>query len=114
MAGMSPRKKAMRGRFGDKGVPPVVRITLPTDGLTFDANTSYVAAVSVVDQDGANTTPNTITWTSDKDGTVGTGATPTLTLSANTHTLTVTVADGDGAGGTAYTVTDSVTITVTP
>ncbi len=48
-----------------------------------------------------------VTWRSNRDGDIGTGASATKTLSAGTHTVTATCVDSNG-----HSVTQQVTITV--
>jgi hypothetical protein len=85
-------------------VPPFVRIDRPTAGqvLTWRLNASLGATIYDLD-DGAPV----VTWTSGRDGTLGTG--PSLnvtTLSVGSHTLTAQAT----AGGRSATSTVNVTV----
>ena len=104
MAGMSPRIKAKKGRFGDLGLAAVVRITSP------NTNSTYVRTGSplTVDVDVTATATDDLTgdvsagisWTSSLDGAVGSGgASDTLSLTtAGTHVLTASASHGSPAG----------------
>jgi len=84
---------------------PVVAITLPTTGASFDEGSVISFAGTATDtQDGDLT--DSLVWTS--DGTqIGTGGTFTATLSPGTHTLTASATDSGGLAGSA-----SITVTV--
>ena len=70
-------------------------------GLRFAAT-----AVSAVDGEVSGR----VTWTSSRDGTIGSGASfATATLSAGVHTVTATAVDGTRLAGSA-----SVTVSVDP
>lgn len=104
MAGMSPRIKAKKGRFGADGLPPVLTVLDPLDGATISA--SHAASASAIDPEGGDISAS-ITWTSDVDGSVGTGGTPNLSVSTTgAHVLTVEIVDG------VHTVQEVVNVTV--
>jgi len=86
--------------------PPTVEILAPEDGAAFTTNEtiSFVGDVS----DPVETIPGAnITWTSDIDGLLGTGANVVSTLTDGTHVITLVAFDSNGLEGE-----DSVTIQV--
>ena len=52
-------------------------------------------------------TPVTVTWTSDRDGAIGTGAVRMAALRTGTHRITCRVTDGDGQASSALPSTSS-------
>jgi len=86
--------------------PPTVTISSPIDGSIYTQGDS-VPFSGAADDEGTNVSAS-ISWTSDRDGDIGTGASfGTTTLSAGTHTVTASVTDGGGATGS-----DTVTVVV--
>ncbi len=85
---------------------PVVVISDPNDGATFDSGATLVAAGTANDTEDGNLT-TILAWTSDIDGPVGTGANFSAVLSDGTHTLMAQVTDSGGRTG--Y---DSINVTV--
>jgi hypothetical protein len=82
--------------------PPVATITAPADGAQVDvgANVTFIGSAS--DPEDGPLADASLTWSSDLDGEIGTGATfSTSTLSEGTHTITLTATDSDGLTGTA-------------
>jgi C1A family cysteine protease len=87
-------------------VPPTVSITAPTNGLSFPYRQKITLKATAVDPDGSATP--TVTWASDKDGLLGTGAQLEASFSfPGTRTVTAVAADGKGG----YSPAASVTIT---
>jgi hypothetical protein len=86
--------------------PPVVRITAPTNGSQFRTNDtlSFTATADDFDQ---GSLAGSIAWTSNIDGSIGSGGSFTRHLSRGVHVITASVTDADAATGSA-----SVTITV--
>ncbi|HSW31617.1 MAG TPA: Ig-like domain-containing protein [Longimicrobiales bacterium] len=76
--------------------PPVVTISSPADGASFDpGDTITFSAVASDLEDGTLT--SSITWTSSKNGTIGTGGSfSAYTLSAGPHTIVARVTDLSG------------------
>lgn len=87
MPGMSPRMKAKKGRFLNYGQPTVITISSPAAGAV---SLTVQAAGTAIDPESGNISARLV-WTSDKDGQVGTGASPMLTLTANTHLITAKI-----------------------
>ncbi len=86
--------------------PPLVSISTPASGSTFNQNDPIGFAGSAADEDGDLSAG--ITWTSSIDGAFGSGAsyvTSALELSAGTHTITASATDsGTLTGSAAITV----------
>ena len=108
MPHMSPRIKAKKGRFGPGGLSaPVVTITSPADGDSFAVNTAVTFTGTATD-DLQGDISSSIVWTSDVDGTLGTGASVSFTFAtAGPRVITATATDAGGNSGS-----DSITITV--
>ena len=92
----------------DSNTPPTVTITSPANNATFTAGSAVGLAASASDtQDGTLTAA--ITWTSDRDGALGSGGSVTVsTLSVGTHLLTAAVTD---SGGLTASATRTITVT---
>jgi hypothetical protein len=89
--------------------PPVVTITAPATNATLPFGSPVAFLGTAFDsQDGDLS--SSLTWTSNLDGALGTGAACTHELSRGTHTITATVADSGGKAGKA---TARVTVTIT-
>jgi subtilisin family serine protease len=97
---------------GDGGPPPVVNdtpvvvITSPADGATFGTGASISFAGSATDTEDLDLTA-ILSWSSDKDGALGTGGSFLKVLSDGTHKITASATDSGSKTGSA-----SVTITV--
>ncbi|WP_309894288.1 Ig-like domain-containing protein [Archangium sp.] len=84
------------------GTPPVVTLTSPTHGATFQAGTAVRLTGSAKDSGGISLPGGSLAWTSDKDGTLGTGGSLTVaTLSVGQHVLRLTATDAQGRVGFA-------------
>ena len=92
---------------GAPNTPPVVEISSPADGVAFEEGETIAFAGTATDAEDGNRS-NSLIWTSNLSGPIGTGASFSAMLSAGTHTITASVTDLDGSAGS-----DSVTITVT-
>jgi hypothetical protein len=86
--------------------PPTVTITGPADSSTFDEGTSISFSGTASDSDDGVLT-SALSWISDLDGTIGSGASFSAILSPGTHTITASVSDNGGKTGS-----DSITVTV--
>jgi hypothetical protein len=96
---------------GDTGGPtntaPTVSIDSPADGASFLTTDSITFTGTASDTEDGSLS-GSIAWSSDLDGSLGTGASITTGLTAGTHAITATVTDSAGASSSA-----SITITVT-
>jgi hypothetical protein len=82
--------------------PPTAAISDPSDGDSFAQGATVSFAGTGTDAEDGALTGNSLVWTSDKDGQIGTGASfSTSGLSVGTHTITLTATDSKGATGTA-------------
>lgn len=83
---------------------PAVTISAPADGSTLQEGEAVTFLGTAWDNEEGDLSTN-IHWTSDLDGTLGTGLAVTAILSRGVHTITATVIDSGGLPG-------STTITV--
>lgn len=89
--------------------PPAASISSPVRGATFARGASVAFAGSATDPEDGVLTGAALTWTSSRDGAIGSGASfATSALSVGTHTITLTASDRQHATSTATT---TVTIT---
>jgi Carboxypeptidase regulatory-like domain len=87
---------------------PVVTIHNPTDGSQVTQGTAIAFQGSAMDPEDGALSGAAMAWTSDRDGTLGTGTDVTRNdLSVGTHVITLTGTDSDGASSAA-----SISITV--
>ncbi len=89
--------------------PPTLNVTAPTQGATFNIGAAVGFAGTASDvEDG--TISNGISWTSSRNGLLGTGASLSVsTLSAGAHTITASITD---SGGKFTTMTRNITVVV--
>ena len=86
--------------------PPIVSITSPADGSTFDFGVAIPFEGTAIDSEDGDLTVNLV-WISSIDDQIGTGGSFSTILSDGTHTITAVVTDsGDETGS------DSIGITV--
>jgi hypothetical protein len=90
--------------LGGSGDFPVVTITAPADSSTQGSPVNFTATAT--DTEDGNIAANVV-WTSDLDGSLGTGASINVSLSTGTHEITATVTDSD-----TNSDNDSITLTV--
>jgi hypothetical protein len=93
---------------GTTNNPPAVTITAPTDGSSFDDGVSIDFAGSASDIEDGDLTGNLV-WTSDLDGSIGSGGSFSTVLSVGTHTVTASVTDSGSESGS-----DAITVNVNP
>ena len=90
--------------------PPTASITQPANNASFVQGASVSFAGSGNDPETGALSGGALTWTSDRDGAIGTGTGfSTTTLSVGTHVITLTATDPQNATGTA-----TRTIVITP
>ncbi len=88
---------------------PTVEITLPADGTKVEIDTSLTFTGTANDNEEGDLS-EILTWSSDLDGSIGTGANfSTSTLSLGTHTVTASATDAGGLTGS-----DSITVVIEP
>ena len=99
-----------KGQLGTStNTPPTVSISAPTSGQSFPQGTAITLTGTASDaQDGSLSA--SIQWSSNLDGSLGTGASRSVTLSAGSHTIQAAVTD---AGGLTSTAQVSITVTGT-
>ncbi len=79
------------------GCAPTVIIESPADGAQFDVGEEITFIGSAVDLEDGDLTQDSLVWTSDIDGEIGTGETLTIdNLSEGLHTITLTFTGSDG------------------
>jgi len=86
--------------------PPTVTINEPSNGATFDEGTSISFSGTADDTEDGDIAAS-LSWSSNLDEAIGSGASFSATLSVGTHTITASVSDNGGK-----TVKDSITVTV--
>ncbi|MGD2029767.1 MAG: PKD domain-containing protein [Desulfobacterales bacterium] len=98
--------------------PPNVTITSPTEGACFDSSAGIIFVGSASDPEDGDLA-DSLVWTSDRDGQIGTGGSFRAVLSNGTHTITASVSDsGSLTGSGSITITavsgkDGVELTAT-
>jgi alpha-tubulin suppressor-like RCC1 family protein len=91
---------------GEEGEPPDVSISSPSDGAVFPTGGVVPLAGVAVDAEDGDLS-SSLTWTSDRDGGLGTGGAVNATLTTGAHVVTARATDSEGMSGSA-----SVSITV--
>ena len=87
--------------------PPVVTIASPTNGAQLVLGMTTLLQGSATDVEDGALAGGALSWSSSRDGALGTGASLTPTLTQGVHVLTLTATDSMGATGQA-----SVTVSV--
>ena len=89
--------------------PPEIHISSPNNGASFKIGDYIDFEAIAVDPEEGTLTGNSIVWTSNKDGRIGSGISFTRDdLSVNQHTITATAFDSAGASSS-----DVITISIT-
>ena len=86
---------------------PVVTITGPSSGVRFDTDETIAFTGTAVDAEDGDLGLD-LEWTSDLDGSLGTGGSLSITLSEGVHTIQSSASDTAGESGS-----DSILVTVT-
>lgn len=94
------------GGGGPVNTAPTALITAPADSATFDSGTTVNFTGTASDNEDGELTAS-LAWTSNLDGTLGSGGAVSAALSDGTHTITASVTDSDSASGS-----DSISVTV--
>lgn len=92
----TPEEEDERGT----NLPPVVAITLPTEGAVLQERQSAQLVGAASDPEDGDLSLSII-WTSDRDGTLGVGASVTRLLSRGSHRISATVRDAQGVSAEA-------------
>ncbi|MEM7582074.1 MAG: hypothetical protein AAF560_01725 [Acidobacteriota bacterium] len=87
--------------------PPTVNITAPTNGASFSQGATIGFTGTATDSEDGNLTAS-LAWSSNRDGSIGSGGSFSRVLSVGSHTITASVTDSGGQPGSAQ-----ITITVT-
>ena len=88
--------------FAVPGKPPVAVIVSPPAGALFKVGEQIKLQGYAVDLEEGTIASNSLSWSSDLDGTLGAGGLLEVTLSEGTHTITLDA--GGGAAGATTTV----------
>lgn len=80
---------------------PTVVISSPLEGATFDSGAQITFTGSATDVDGTTDLSGSLQWTSNIDGSIGTGGTFTRGLSDGSHTITASVVGSNGETGSS-------------
>jgi hypothetical protein len=90
--------------------PPTVSLTSPGNGASFRTSDDISFQATATDFDQGPLT-GSISWSSSKDGPLGSGGAITRKLTKGTHVITASVTDADGGTGSAST---TITVANTP
>ncbi len=93
---------------GPGNASPTVSINSPANGTHVDDGDSITFSGSASDAEDGNLS-SSIAWSSNLDGSLGTGSSVAAVLSVGTHTISAAVEDSGGAAGS-----DSISVTVDP
>jgi hypothetical protein len=94
----------------DAGADVGINITIPQDGVVYNVGDTITFAGNAVDLEDGGLTGNSLVWTSNIDGQIGTGdVVITDSLSVNTHVITFTATDSD-----FNTMDTTITIEISP
>jgi hypothetical protein len=96
------------GGGGSDNTSPVAQIATPSTGSTYTVGDVIQFSGSASDSEDGSIAGASLVWTSDVDGTIGTGEScASSSLSSGAHQITLVATDTAGAAGT-----DTVTITI--
>ena len=91
---------------GTPNTAPEVTITAPSNGSSVDEGTSIGFVATATDNEDGNVAAS-LSWSSNLQGNIGSGASFNAVLNPGTHTITATATDGPGLTGQ-----DSISVTV--
>ena len=98
-----------QGTAQQTNVPPTAAINSPVFFATFLTADNITFIGTGDDAEDGTLIGTSLVWTSNSDGTIGTGPSITSSLSAGAHTITLTATDSQGAAGTAIRIITVVT-----
>jgi subtilisin family serine protease len=85
--------------------PPAVTILSPQNNASFSSGTPITFTATATDPEDGNIA-SFLSWSSSRDGAIGTGATFTRTLSSGSHVISASVTDSGGnASGASVSIT---------
>lgn len=105
--GLVQAASALEYLDGTTNTPPAVTIISPTDDTSVEVDTELTFTGSALDTEDGNISA-AITWTSNQDEYLGSGASVTATLSEGTHTISASATDSGSLLGS-----DEITVFVT-
>jgi hypothetical protein len=95
--GINTARDDSDGSFVVPNRPPRADITQPAEGVTITAGQTLVLEADVYDVDAGTLPDEQVQWSSDRDGSLGAGASLDVTsLSVGVHSITVRADDGQG------------------
>ena len=94
---------AQTAAFVAPGHPPTIRIASPAAGTRLELGQSVQLEAVALDREDGVLDGASITWSSDRDGTLGIGRLSSARLSEGLHTITLAASDSDGATSNATT-----------
>ncbi|MEE8523009.1 MAG: hypothetical protein V3T72_03685, partial [Thermoanaerobaculia bacterium] len=92
---------------GGGNAAPQVTVSAPANGSSFPDGASIAFAGTAIDAEDGDLTAS-LAWSSNVDGSIGSGGSFSAVLSAGTHTVTAAVTDSGGLQGSS-----SITVTMT-
>ena len=105
---VNPPELVVTTSAGTGNTAPTVMITAPADGSSFIQGDSILFSGTATDAEEGSLS-SSLTWTSNLDGLLGSGASFSTMLSVGTHTIMASVSDSGGLAGTS-----TIMVTVNP
>lgn len=100
----------VRRQGGDTNQPPLVSVGAPSNGSSFDEAEAITFSGSAGDAEDGDVS-SSLSWTSSRDGVIGSGASFQASLSVGAHVVTAAATDSGGLSASAQV---SLTVTSTP
>jgi hypothetical protein len=94
--------------FSVANKPPTTAIVSPPTGASFPANTMVTLQGIGADLEDGSLGDTALSWSSDKDGALGSGSVLEVSLSLGIHTITLTAHDSSGLTATATIICNAV------
>jgi len=86
---------------GNTNKAPTASITTPASGMVYAEGSAVMLQGSATDTEDGTLNGNSLSWSSNRDGDLGTGETVTAMLSVGDHVITLTATDSQGVRGMA-------------